>query len=147
MEKWITTDKLSTFPQILLLRRRLFPLHLTVQFIGRRLLKKYREGGKKGLISKRRGRTSNNRFDVEFKQQVIDLLHSHYYDFGPTLANEKLCELHGLKLSTESVRQIMIAEKLWKPKKLKQKPVHQMRPRRSCLGELIQIDVAPNAVC
>lgn len=111
----------------------------------RRLLKRYREQGQEGLISKRRGMPSNNRLEPDLKQEVIDLLHSHYYDFGPTLANEKLDELHGLKLSTESVRRVMITENLWEPKKRKQKDVHQMRMRRSCLGELVQIDGSPHA--
>ena len=111
----------------------------------RRLLKTYREQGEKGLISKRRGKPSNNRLAPELKQEAIDLLHSRYYDFGPTFANEKLREVHELTLSVESVRKIMIEEKLWKPRKVKRKPVHQLRPRRACLGELVQIDGSPHA--
>lgn len=111
----------------------------------RRLLRAYRQDGERGLISKRRGKPSNNRMKSEVKQQVIDLLHSRYPDFGPTLAQEKLSEVHKLKLSDESVRQIMIKEELWKPRKVKQKAVHQMRPRRACIGELVQIDGSPHA--
>lgn len=110
----------------------------------RRLLRSYREQGEKGLISKRRGRESNNRLKAEIKQQVIDLLHSRYRDFGPTLAHEKLTEVHELELSVESVRQIMITEELWKPRKVKRDEAHQMRPRRACLGELVQIDGSPH---
>ena len=111
----------------------------------RRLLQSFRERKEKGLISKRRGKPSNNRLKAETKQQAIDLLHSHYPDFGPTLAHEKLTEVHELTLSVESVRQIMITEELWKPRKVKRKAVHQMRPRRACLGELVQIDGSPHA--
>ncbi len=39
----------------------------------------------------------------------------------------------------------MIAEELWKPRKVKRTAVHQMRPRRACLGELVQIDGSPHA--
>ncbi|MEA3350629.1 MAG: helix-turn-helix domain-containing protein [Chloroflexota bacterium] len=106
----------------------------------RRLLRAFREQGEMGLISKRRGKPSNNRLKPEVKQQAIDLLHSRYHDFGPTFANEKLREVHKLKLSVESVRKIMIEEKLWKPRRVKRKPVHQMRPWRACAGELVQID-------
>jgi transposase len=111
----------------------------------RRLLHSYREQREKGLISKRRGKPSNNRLKAETRQAAIDLLHSRYHDFGPTLAHEKLTEIHGLTLSVESVRQIMIAEELWKPRKVKRKAVHQMRLRRACLGELVQIDGSPHA--
>jgi transposase len=111
----------------------------------RRLLVAYREQGEQGLISKRRGQPSNNRLKPEIKQQAIDLLHSRYADFGPTLAQEKLSELHQLKLSVESLRQIMISEELWKPRKAKRAVVHQMRPRRACRGELVQIDGSPHA--
>jgi hypothetical protein len=73
-------------------------------------------------------------------QKAIDLICVHYRDFGPTLAHEKLIEKHDLRLSRESVRGIMIAEGWWKPKRVKRPPVHQMRERRACFGELVQID-------
>jgi len=111
----------------------------------RRLLQSFRAHKEKGLISKRRGKPSNNRLKAELRQDAIDLLHSRYDDFGPTLAHEKLAEVHGLSLSVESVRQIMIAEDLWKPRKVKRETTHQMRPRRACLGELVQIDGSPHA--
>lgn len=50
----------------------------------KRLLRAYRQGGAEGLISKRRGKVSNNRLKDEIKQQAIDLMHSRYHDFGPT---------------------------------------------------------------
>ena len=111
----------------------------------RRLLRSYREHKEKGLISRRRGKPSNNRLKPEIKRQAIDLLHSRYHDFSPTLAHEKLTEEHELFLSVESVRQIMILEELWKPRKVRRKAVHQMRLRRACLGELVQIDGSPHA--
>lgn len=111
----------------------------------RRLLQAYRQQGDEGLISKRRGRPSNNRLSPELKQEVLDLLHSRYADFGPTLACEKLNEVHSLKISVESVRQLMIAEGLWKAKKRRKAQIHQLRERRACIGELIQIDGSPHA--
>jgi len=106
----------------------------------RRLLRAFRQQGERGLISKRRGKPSNNRLKVETRQQAIELIGKHYSDFGPTLAHEKLTEVHELRLSVESVRQIMIAQRWWKPRKVKRDAVHQMRPRRERLGELVQID-------
>ena len=111
----------------------------------RRLLVAYRQQGASGLISKRRGQPSNNQITAKNKQKAVDLLHSQYADFGPTLACEKLAERHSLKLSVESVRKIMIAEGLWKTKKRRKAQVHQLRVRRACVGELIQIDGSPHA--
>ncbi len=110
----------------------------------KRLLRAYRQSGAEGLISKRRGKPSNNQMKEEVKQQAIDLIYSQYHDFGPTLAHEKLTEKHGLKLSVETVRKLMITEGLWKPKKAKKLVVHQMRERRACLGELVQLDGSPH---
>ena len=110
----------------------------------KRLLRSYRQGGASGLISKRRGRPSNNQLAEETKRKVLDLLESKYKGFGPTFACEKLVELEGLKISDESVRQLMIAEGLWKAKKARKVIVHQMRERRACFGELIQIDGSPH---
>ena len=110
----------------------------------KRLLRAYRQSGAEGLISKRRGKPSNNRLNAEVKKQSIDLIYSQYHDFGPTLAHEKLTEKHNLKLSVETVRKLMITEGLWKPKKAKKLVVHQMRERRACLGELVQLDGSPH---
>jgi len=111
----------------------------------RRLFRGYKAGGAEELISKRRGKASNNRLPPEVITQARDLIYERYDDFGPTLAHEKLTEIHGLKISRESVRGLMIVEGLWKPKKLKRPPVHQMRDRRACFGELVQIDGSPHA--
>jgi len=106
----------------------------------KRLYRAYRAKGAEGLVSRRRGKPSNHRMDPGTVQKAIDLIYERYRDFGPTLAHEKLVEVHGLKISDESVRQIMITEGVWKPKRAKKPPVHQMRERRACSGELVQID-------
>jgi hypothetical protein len=58
----------------------------------KRIWRAYQEGGAEELISRRRGKPSNNRLSQEVKQQAVDLLYSRYPDFGPTLAHEKLSE-------------------------------------------------------
>jgi len=105
-----------------------------------RLWRSYRERGAAGLVSKRRGRVGNHQLNAAVKRQALDLIEKDYRDFGPTLACEKLVEKHGLKISVESVRQLMIVEELWKPRKKHSTKVHPMRERRACLGELVQID-------
>ena len=106
----------------------------------RRLFRAFKDQGPPSLISKRRGKPSHNQLDPETVQKAIDLICEYYCDFGPTLAHEKLIEKHDLRLSRESVRGIMIAEGWWKPKRAKKPSVHQMRERRACFGELVQID-------
>jgi transposase len=111
----------------------------------KRLYRSYRKKGAQGLVSKRRGKPSNHRLDAGVAQQALDLIKEKYEDFGPTLAHEKLTEVHHLGLSRESVRRIMIEEGVWKPKRAKQPATHQMRERRGCLGELVQIDGSDHA--
>jgi transposase len=110
----------------------------------KRLLGAYRQKGAAGLVSKHRGRKGNNRLAEEVKKKALNLLKTKYKGFGPTLAHEKLVEKEKLKLSDESVRQLMIAEDLWKPRKAKKVVIHQLRERRACFGELIQIDGSPH---
>src|SRR5215211_8039420 len=108
------------------------------------LLFAYRQKGAAGLVSKHRGRKGNNRLADSVKKQVLNLLKTKYRGFGPTLAHEKLVEKEKLQLSDESVRQLMIAEDLWKARKVKKVVTHQLRERRACFGELIQIDGSPH---
>ena len=110
----------------------------------RRLVKSYKESGESGLISKKRGKASNRRISLDMKTQITTLILDTYYDFGPTLAAEKLEERDNIKVSKETVRQIMIKEGLWKAKSKKRKRVHQLRERRSRSGELIQADGSPH---
>jgi transposase len=117
-------------------------LHLSSRQI-KRLRKAYRKRGARGLISKHRGRKGNNRLAEEVKKQALNLLKTKYKGFGPTLAHEKLVEKDKLQLSDESVRKLMIEEDLWKPRKAKKVVTHQLRERRACFGELVQIDGSP----
>jgi hypothetical protein len=119
-------------------------LHLSVRQV-KRLWRAYDRQGARALISRRRGQPSNNQLPPQLKEEALHLIRSHYPDFGPTLAHEKLSTLHHLRLSRESVRQLMIAEALWHPKRARKPVIHQMRQRRACLGELVQIDGSPHA--
>ena len=118
-------------------------LHLSTRQI-KRLLHAYRKQGAAGLVSRQRGRQSHNCLSEDIKKRALNLLKTKYQGFGPTLAHEKLVEKENLQLSDESVRQLMIAENLWKPHKVKKVVTHQLRERRACFGELIQIDGSPH---
>ena len=110
----------------------------------KRLLRAYRSTGTAGLISKQRGLPSNHQLSPNIKLKAKRLLQSRYPDFGPTFAQEKLAELHNLKLSVETIRKIMIECGLWQSRAARKPQLHQLRERRSCLGELVQIDGSPH---
>src|SRR5216684_1784719 len=78
-----------------------------------RLLDAFRAGGPDGLISQKRGRPSNRALGTVFRETVLSIVRERYADFGPTLAAEKLSELHGLDLGVETLRQWMIGAGIW----------------------------------
>lgn len=106
----------------------------------KRIWKRYKLEGSLGLLSRRRGKASNNQIPEETLIRIVKIIKENYADYGPTLTKEKLEEKHQLVLSKESIRQLMIKEGIWKAKKVKEKKVHARRTRRCRLGELVQID-------
>ncbi len=106
----------------------------------RRLRRAYERDGPVGLASKHRGRPSNRRLRPGLEREALAIVRSQYEDFGPTLAHEKLTELHGLEFSVETLRHWMIDDGLWVPRSRREPRIQQPRHRRPCRGELIQID-------
>src|SRR5277367_5544581 len=121
------------------------PVSAAAQLLGRserqvwRLLKAFRSDGVSGLISKKRGRPSNRKIVAAVRAAVLWIVRQNYADFGPTLAAEKLAGEHGFSFSSETLRKWMIADGLWLDRK-QRKRIHQPRPRRECVGELVQVD-------
>ena len=111
----------------------------------KRLLARYRERGPAGLVSGHRGKVSNNAMAAVVRRAAMDLVRERYADFGPTFACEKLVEVHGYRLSVETLRKWMVAEGVWRAKARRAARVHQSRPRRECVGDLVQIDGSPHA--
>jgi transposase len=122
------------------------PLRAAAQLLGRserqvwRLLKAFRAEGAAGLVAKKRGRPSNRKTAPAVRTAALWIVRQNYADFGPTLAAEKLAGEHGFSFSSETVRKWMIADGLWLDRKQRQRRVHQPRPRRECVGELVQVD-------
>ena len=114
-------------------------LGITVRQV-RRLCGAYERDGAGGLVSKRRGQPSNRRLSEELQLQTVALVRDLYSDFGPTLAREKLIELHGIRVAKETLRKWMAAADIWLPRNRRVAKPHQPRYRRSCLGKLVQID-------
>ena len=115
-------------------------LRLTARHI-RRLKKKVVAYGAKGLTHGNRGKTSNRKLSETIIEKAKHYLKKYYPDFKPTFASEKLKERHNIKLGRETVRRIMIEEKLWKPKaKAKTKKYRSWRPRKEYYGQMQQFD-------
>ena len=110
----------------------------------RRLIKAYKKEGPSALISKRRGKPSNNKTSEKISSKVIKILKGRYKGFGPTFASEKLKEEYNIELSAETIRQMMIKEGFWVSRSKKQSKIHQSRNRRERKGELIQMDGSPH---
>jgi hypothetical protein len=105
-----------------------------------RLVHNYRLNGTLGLISKKRNKPSNNKISGKKKDEIIAIVGSKYLDFGPTLAHEKLREIHHIEISVETLRKMMITAGFWLTRAQIVKRAYQPRNRRNCYGELIQID-------
>ena len=115
-------------------------LKLTVRQV-RRLRNAFLKFGVKGILHKNRGKISNRSIPKSTKVEVVRLIKLNYPDFGPTLACEKLNELNQISLSPETVRQIMIEERLWRPKlKTSEQFPHVWRLRKECFGDMQQYD-------
>ena len=114
-------------------------LKLSVRQV-QRLLKNYLNNGEISLISKKRGKLSNNKLPEKLRRNVAEIIIQNYHDFGPTFAHEKLIEIHEIKISVSSVRNIMVENAIWRSRKCKRTKVHQRRDARDCCGELLQMD-------
>jgi hypothetical protein len=105
----------------------------------RRLCRRARRDGKKGLIHGLRGKPSNHRLAEATVAHAVKLVKKHYPDFGPTFAQEKLLEINNVRVSVSCLRQALIADGHWKTHK--QHPFYRAwRERRPCVGELVQLD-------
>jgi transposase len=110
-----------------------------------RLYRRFTRTGAAGVASRRRGRPSNRRLAAPTRDRALSLLRERYADFGPTFAHQKLTEEHALALSVETLRGWMIAAGLWVPRLQRTRRSYPPRPRRACLGELVQIDGSEHA--
>jgi len=105
----------------------------------RRIYKRYREQGDKGLIHKSRGRPSSHRIEEKARDTIIKLYREKYWDFGPTLASEHLESSDNYALNHETLRGWLIKEGLWQ-KKRRRKKHRSWRERKEHIGELVQMD-------
>jgi hypothetical protein len=105
----------------------------------RRIVKRVRSEGSRGVIHKSRGRASNRRISDQTKEKIIKLYRGQYKDFGPTLASEKLLERERIQISDETLRGWLIETGDWQRVRKKRKH-RRWRERKHHYGEMVQMD-------
>lgn len=109
----------------------------------RRLEARLRDEGERGLIHRLRGKPSGRRIPEVLKQKALKIYQKDYYDFGPTLASEKLWERNKIGVSDETLRHWLIGAELWKVKRRKR--YRCWRERKARFGEMVQLDGSHHA--
>jgi Helix-turn-helix domain len=110
----------------------------------RRLCHRVRVGGNRGTIHGLRGKPSNHQLAAGLLDKALRLVETKYSDFGPTLANEKLRQIHRIQMATSTLRRGMTEAGLWQSRP--QPAKHRAwRQRRACRGELVQLDGSHHA--
>jgi transposase InsO family protein len=105
----------------------------------RRIVKRVKREGDRGIVHRSRGRASNRAFSGKDKDRVIELYREKYEGFGPTLAAEKLLERDRMELSEETLRGWLIESGDWK-KRRRRRGHRQWRERKGHCGEMVQMD-------
>jgi transposase len=104
-----------------------------------RLKRRYAAGGDAALAHGLRGRRSNRKADDAARAAILALCRAKYAGFGPTLASEYLAAEDGHVVSADALGRWLRGEGLFEPRRKRGK--HRLRrPRRKCLGELVQMD-------
>jgi len=111
---------------------------------AKRLLKRYRQEGMKGLVHRRRGQPARNAMRAETRDLVLRLHEERYGLFNDTHFVEMLKEREGVEIGRETVRK-WLREAGIKPKRHRRPPQHRRRrPRRPQMGLMMQWDGSPH---
>ena len=106
----------------------------------RRVVKRVREVGAKGIAHQLRGREGNRRIDSKIRSQIIGIYRKVYEGFGPRLASEKLLEREKIRINEETLRLWLIKEGLWKKRKAQKEKKRSFRARKDHCGSMVQMD-------
>ena len=111
---------------------------------AKRIYRRYRGEGAKGLKHRSAGRSSNRATPPEIRERVLALIREKYSGavderFGPTLAAEHLSAEDQLTVDHETLRRWMLDAGLWSRAR-KRSPHRRRRERKAHFGELVQLD-------
>jgi transposase len=111
---------------------------------AKRLVRRYRAEGAKGLKHRSAGGASNHARPTAEREQVLALVREKYSGavdvrFGPTLAAEHLASEDGITVHHDTLRRWMLAAGLWS--RARRRSAHRARrERKAHFGELVQLD-------
>lgn len=111
---------------------------------AKRIQSRWRAHGASALVHGLRGGKGNRTRCTSQREQALEWVRSHYADYGPTLAAERLAEVHGFKVDHETLRRWMKAEGLWAGRR-KERKHRRRRKRRERPGQMLQIDGSDHA--
>src|ERR1700682_1644420 len=111
---------------------------------AKRLMRRYRAQGAKGLRHGSAGRRSNHARPTAERDRILALIREKYSGpiaerFGPTLTAEHLASEDGVTVHHDTLRRWMLAAGLWSRAR-KRSPHRQRRARKAHFGELVQLD-------
>ena len=111
---------------------------------AKRLARRYRATGAKGLKHGNAGRQSNHARPAAERTRVLALIRAKYSGpvdvrFGPTLAAEHLASEDAVTVHHDTLRRWMLTAGLWSRAR-KRAPHRQRRERKAHFGELVQLD-------
>jgi transposase len=111
---------------------------------AKRLLRRYRARGAKGLRHGSAGRRSNHACPAKERQRILALIRKKYSGpidirFGPTLAAEHLAKEDRVHVHHDTLRRWMLVAGLWSRAR-KRAPHRSRRARKAHFGELVQLD-------
>lgn len=105
---------------------------------------RYRADGQDGLVHRNTGKHPHNRLDEGIRIKILEIIEKNasIRSMPYVLAIDYLQRYHGIQVSKETLRRIIVADSEARSKrKISQ---HPLRRRRSQFGELIQIDGSPH---
>lgn len=111
---------------------------------ARRLYRRFRSDGARGLKHRSAGRRSNAARDDAERAHILALVREKYSGaigerFGPTLAAEHLASEDGIAIHHDTLRRWMLAAGLWS--RARKRSAHRTRrERKAHFGELVQLD-------
>lgn len=106
----------------------------------KRLKQEYLEKGVEGLIHGLRGKTGTRKIAEDIETEIVRIIRTQYDDFGPTLVQEKLSQVHDIPYSDETIRHFMIKAEIWHTRRRRKPEYFSWRKRRAGYGELQQFD-------
>ena len=111
---------------------------------AKRIYRRYRREGAKGLKHQSAGRPSNRATAPKHRERALTVVREKYSGsvderFGPTLAAEHLAAEDGITVDHETLRRWMLDAGLWSRAR-KRSPHRRRRERKAHFGELVQLD-------